>query len=260
MPPVTTPVQVASSQAAPAAAGLPVKPLQAKTKTTPPYLKGLGNVAASATVTVRTRGDGELMSLSFGEGELVQKGQLLASLDSRDLEIHLVTAGTRLEQDQAQLVEAKRSRPISPFIPQLEAKVNDDQAEINNIKLRMDYNQIRSPIAGLAGLRMVDAGNMVRAGEPIVVITQLQPAAVLFRLPEDELTRIHASLKDGASPVVEAWNRDNSVRIATGYLTAVDNQIDEETGTIKLKATFDNRDGELVPRAFVNVRLVLNGR
>ena len=124
----------------------------------------------------------------------------------------------------------------------------------------MNYAQIRSPITGVAGLRLVDPGNIVHAADAtgIVVITQLQPIAVLFTIPEDPLPQVRARLKEGASLPVEAWNRDNTVKLATGRLTAVDNQIDPTTGTAKLKAVFDNKDGALFPNQFVNVRLMLN--
>lgn len=253
---------VAQAQPAvtPIPAPAPVKQPQPKPKVPAAYLRGLGSVVASATVVVKPRIDGELKSVSFREGELVQQGQLLASLDTQSLEIQFVQADAHLTQDEALLAAANHTAYRTQTAPPLEIKVSDDQAEISNVKLRMAYAEIRSPITGIAGLRMVDAGNMIHAGQPIVVITQLEPAAVLFTLPEDALPRIHAILRNGASPVAEAWNRDESVKIATGHLAAVDNQIDEQTGTIKLKALFDNKGGELVPGQFVNVRLLVAAR
>ncbi len=147
-------------------------------------------------------------------------------------------------------------------VAQLEGSVKADRANVDKANLQLSYAQVTSPIAGVAGLRLIDPGNIVHATDTtgIVVIIQLQPISVLFTIPEDILPQVRALLREGANPPVEAWNRDNSVKIATGRLTAVDNQIDQETGTAKLKAVFDNNDGALFPNEFVNVRVLVNNK
>jgi multidrug efflux system membrane fusion protein len=246
----------------------------------PVYLWGLGNVAAFYTVSVKPRADGQLLSVSFKEGELVQAGQLLASIDPQPYEIQLAQAEGQLVRGEATLKGARaeldriKSQVAASVIPkpqldaqiatvaELEGSMRTDQAKVDLAKLQLTYAQIRAPITGVAGLRLVDPGNMVHASDAtgILVITQLQPIAVLFTIPEDTLPQVRARLKEGASLPVEAWNRDSSVRIASGLLTAVDNQIDMATGTLKLKAVFDNKDDALFPNQFVNVRMLMNGR
>jgi multidrug efflux system membrane fusion protein len=243
------------------------------------YLVGLGNVSA-ITVTIKPRVDGQLMSVSFKEGDLVQAGQLLATIDPTSYQAQLNQAEGQLAQDQSQLANARvdlaryekllKNNAISEpayatqaaTVAQLEGKTNADQAGLERAKLLVTYTQIRSPITGVAGLRLVDPGNIVHAADStgIVVINQLQPIAVVFNIPEDILPQVLARLKEGANVPAEAWSRANTVKIATGRLTAVDNQIDTETGTAKLKAMFDNKDGALFPNQFVNVHLFLNGR
>jgi multidrug efflux system membrane fusion protein len=244
------------------------------------YLWGLGNVAAFYTVTVRPRVDGQLLSVSFKEGELVQAGQLLASIDPKPYELQLAQAEGQLVRDEAALkggraeLDRIKNQVALGAIPkpqldaqiatvaELEGSMRTDQAKVDLAKLQLTYAQIRAPITGVAGLRLVDPGNMVHASDAtgILVITQLQPIAVLFTIPEDTLPQVRARLKEGASLPVEAWSRDNSVKIATGLLTAVDNQIDMATGTAKLKAVFDNKDDALFPNQFVNVRILMTGR
>ena len=241
-------------------------------------LRGIGNVAPSATVVVKPRVDGQLMSLSFKEGELVQAGQVLASIDPQQYEFQLAQAQGPLMQDQAALDNARANllryqklarrtrlpKILSPNKPppsqSSKAKIKADQIEIDRAKLRLSYARIIAPITGVAGLRLVDPGNIVHAADAIVIITQIQPISVLFTIPEDSLPPVLAQLRRGASPRAEAWNRDNSVKLATGRLIAVDNQIDTETGTVKLKAEFDNKDSALFPNQFINVRLFLNSQ
>jgi multidrug efflux system membrane fusion protein len=224
-------------------------------------LIALGSVAAFYTVNVKSRIDGQLMSVGFNEGEQVREGQLLVSIDPRPYQIQLDRAQSQLAEDQALLADARRAQDAI-LISQLEGRTRTDQANIQNANLQLIYTQIRSPIAGVAGLRLVDPGNIVQAADStaIVTITQLQPIAVVFNVPEDALPQVRARMREGASLTVEAWNRDNTIKLATGRLTAVDNQIDQTTGTAKLKAVFDNKDDSLFPNQFVNVRLFSGSR
>jgi membrane fusion protein, multidrug efflux system len=227
-----------------------------------PYLSGLGSVSAFYTVVVKPRVNGQLMSMDFKEGDSVREGQLLATIDPQPYQLQLVQAEGPLEEDQAKLAAAQQGELSMPnsqkaTIAELKARIKADLAKVDNAKLQVAYTKIVAPITGVLGLRMVDPGNMVHADSPLVVITQLQPIAVMFTVPEDNVSQVRARLRAGASPSVEAWNRDNSSRIATGRLTAIDNQIDETTGTIKLKAIFDNKDGAMFPNQFVNVHLFL---
>jgi multidrug efflux system membrane fusion protein len=227
------------------------------------YVMALGSVAAT-TVTVKPRVDGELMSVNFKEGDLVQTGQLLVTIDPHPYQLRLAQAEGQLARDQAQLSQVMgtiNSLPRSLFdsnVAQAEGGIKTDQARVDEAKLELSYTQIASPITGVAGLRMVDPGNIVRASDSIgiVIINQLRPIAVLFSIPEDLLPQVLSRMRDG--PAAEAWSRDGKVKYAAGRLTAVDNQIDTATGTVKLKAVFDNKDGALFPNQFVNVRLILN--
>jgi RND family efflux transporter MFP subunit len=243
-----------------------VQPSTATTQEhTPVYLNGLGAVSAY-TVTVKPQVDGQLMSVSFKEGDLVQAGQVLASIDPRPYQLQLTEAEGQLDRDQAQLADYKLTQSTVPKnqfdtrVAQFQGSIKTDQAKVDNAKLQLSYTQVAAPITGVAGLRLVDPGNVVHAADAtgIVIINQLQPIAVLFNFVEDLLPQVLARFKQGASLSVEAWNRDNTVKLAIGHLTAVDNQIDQKTGTVRLKAEFDNKDGALYPNQFVNVRLILN--
>jgi multidrug efflux system membrane fusion protein len=218
--------------------------------------------------------------VSFKEGEMVQSGQVVATIEPGTIEPQLAQAEAQLARDQSAVdnarVDLDRYRKLveqnaiprpqleaqMALVAELEASLATDKANLDRARLLSSYGQIRSPITGLAGLRLVDPGNMVHTADStgIVIITQIQPIAVLFTIPEDELPRVRTRLKEGASLAVEAWNRANTVKIATGRLTAIDNQIDLATGTAKLKAVFDNQDDALFPNQFVNVRVLVNSR
>jgi multidrug efflux system membrane fusion protein len=256
----------------------PVVVTKAKRMPVPVYLTGLGNVSAFYTVTVKSRVDGQLMSVAFKEGDFVKQGQILAEIDPRPYQVQLEQGEGTLARDTALLANAKidldryRTLLAQDAIPkqqldtqvatvaQLEGTVKQDAATINNAKLQLIYAKVTAPISGRVGLRLVDPGNIVHASDAggMLVITQLQPISVLFTIPEDSLQPVLAKLNRGIRLPVEAWNRDNSKKIANGTLVTVDNQIDQTTGTSKLKAVFENKDSALFPNQFVNVRLLVD--
>jgi multidrug efflux system membrane fusion protein len=266
-----------STARASAPATVPVGVATAAQRDVPVYLKGLGSVTASNTVSVRSRVDGQLTQINFKEGQNVNAGELLAVIDPRPYQTALDQAQANLFRDQAQLKDAQlnyerfkslldESGAVSQqqvdtqkaTANQLEGVVRSDQAAIDNAKLNLTYSHITAPIGGRIGLRLVDAGNMVHATDanPLLVITQLRPIAVLFTLPEDSLPTVAQHMRAGPLSV-EAYSRDDQTKLATGSLLTIDNQIDQTTGTGKLKAMFDNQDGALWPNQFVNVRLLL---
>lgn len=243
------------------------------------YLNGLGSVEAYYTVSLKTRIDGQIMQVNFREGQDVKKGQLLLVIDPRPYEVALAQAQANLQKDEAQLTNAKAQYDrnkvlydqgviakqdldtLQASFGNFEGTIAADKAAIDSAKLNLTYCRIISPVDGRVGLRQVDPGNYVTAagGTPMLVITQLHPIAVVFTLPEDQLQEVLQQMKKGPLEV-DAYSRDDQTKLATGKLETIDNQIDQTTGTAKLKAVFDNQDNSLWPNQFVNAHLLLEVR
>ena len=256
---------------------VPVSAATAQTGNLSIYLEGLGTVTPLNSVTVRSRVDGELVALHFEEGQMVKAGTLLAEIDARPFQIQLEQAQAQLVRDEALLTNARQDlaryqqllkqdaiaqQQVSTqeaLVRQYEAALQGDHAQVNNARLQLEYTRITAPIDGRIGLRNVDRGNLVRAGDPngLAVITQTQPIGVLFDIPEDDLPRVRERLRQASLPVT-AFNRDQSRTLGQGQLAAVDNRINSATGMIRLKAQFPNRDEMLFPNQFVNTRLLLD--
>jgi membrane fusion protein, multidrug efflux system len=261
-----------------AAQGVPVIVSAAQRRDLPIYLDGLGSVEAFYTVTLKSRVDGEMMEVRFNEGQEVHKGDLLAIIDPRPYQVALAQAEANLAKDRAQLADAKLNADRygqllkDGVIPrqqydtqvalanQLQGAVDSDQAQIESAKLNIVYSQITSPIDGRIGLRLVDPGNIVHAADAggLLVITQMEPIAVIFTLPEDSLPAVNSATRAGATLTVKALSRDNGTQVAQGTLLTIDNEIDQTTGTFKLKAVFPNKDRALWPNQFVNARLLID--
>jgi multidrug efflux system membrane fusion protein len=254
---------------------VPVVAALAKRSDVPVYLDGVGTIRALNTVTVRSQVDGKLLSVNYTEGQDVERGYVLARIDPTTYQAAYDQAVAKKALDEATLANARLdleryNKLVSTnsiarqqldtqkmTVAQQEAQVKLDQAQIENAKAILDYTQIVAPITGRTGIRQVDQGNIVHASDAngIVVITQLQPLSVLFTLPQQQLGDVNRAFAGGALPV-DAFGPDNKTVVETGELKVVDNQVDPSTGTIKLKAEFANRELQLWPGGFINVRLL----
>jgi multidrug efflux system membrane fusion protein len=245
----------------------------------PIVLEGLGTVTPLATVQLKSQVDGRLQSVAFKEGALVKKGELLAQIDPRPFQIAVAQTAATLARDQAQLRNARlmlsrntslRAQDMVPqqavddqqtVVDQLEATLAIDQAASDNAKLQLEYSRLTAPIDGVAGIRQIDPGNLIRASDAtgLVLLTQLDPISVVFTLPQDELGRLQTAMS-AKSLQVEAWSRDGRALLAVGALAVIDNQINSATGTVRLRAAFPNPTRALWPNQFVKARVTVDQR
>jgi multidrug efflux system membrane fusion protein len=241
------------------------------------YLTEIGTVTPFKTVTVHSRVDGELMQVMFKEGQMVKAGEVLAEIDPRPFEVQLTEAEGQMARDRASLANARsqlarykelyRQNVLArqdldnqqAQAGQFEGAVKNDQGLIDAARLNLTYCRITAPISGRVGLRLVDPGNIVHAADTqgLMVITQLQPIAVIFSIPEDDLPRVMGAMKQTPDLPVDVYDRGLKHKLATGTLLTLDNQIDQSTGTVKLKAKFPNEDDALFPNQFVNAKLLV---
>jgi multidrug efflux system membrane fusion protein len=241
------------------------------------YFTGLGAVTPIYTVTVKSRVDGQLMRVLYREGDTVHQGDTLVEIDPRPYQVQLEQAEGQLAKDQAVLDNARidlaRYQTLltqnavaeqqlatqKALVAQYEGAVKSDQGQIDSAKLNLVYCHITAPITGRVGLRLVDPGNIVHASDAngLLVITQVQPISVIFTIAEDQLPVVLPKMRTGGRLKVEAFDREMKTKLAQGWVTTLDNQIDQTTGTVKVRATFDNQDNALFPNQFVNARLLV---
>jgi len=266
----------ATATTAPTTAPVPVIATIAEIEGVSEYLAGIGTVQAFNRVTVHVRIDGELQEVKFTEGQNVRAGDLLAKIDPRLFQAALDQAKAKRAQDEAQLISLQkdlfRAKTLvgksfetqqaldqtQARVDQLIASIDADQAAIENAQTQLSFTTIEAPLTGRLGMRLIDRGNIVHAGDPLglVVITQVQPIAALFSVPQDFLNDITAAMKKGPLKVL-AYSRDNTTKLGEGTLLLIDNQIDAATGTLRLKASFPNEDDAMWPGQFINARLEL---
>lgn len=256
----------------------PVQAATATSEAVPRYLTGLGTITAANTVTVHSRVNGQLLALHFQEGQQVKAGDLLAEIDPSQFNVALAQAQGQLAKDNATLANARRdlsryqqlvkTNLISrqeldtqqSLVTESLGTVKADQAAVASAQLQLDWTRITAPVDGRVGLKQVDIGNQISTSDTtgIVVLTQTHPIDLIFTLPENDIATVVKAQKAGQGLMVEAWDRTNKQKLSTGALLSLDNQIDATTGTIKLKARFNNMDDVLFPNQFVNARLLVD--
>lgn len=254
---------------------IPVRLVGVQRQAMDEQIKAIGTVTALQSVTVRSRVDGQLARVLFQEGQEVRRGQVLAEIDPAPFRVKLAQAEGLQQQMQAQLQSAERDvaryrtllqqdsiarqqlETQEALVAQLRGSLATARAQVQEAQLQLSYTRIEAPVAGRLGMRRVDAGNLVATADAqgLVSITQTHPITVLFAIPETQLPAVRAGARDARPLVVQAWDRAEAALLGTGRLTTLDNQIDTATGTLRLKAQFDNADEALFPNQFVNVRL-----
>lgn len=267
-----------TTSASPAGRAVPVAVGQARKGDMAVHLTGLGTVTALNSVTVKSRVDGQLVRVAFTEGQMVREGDLLAEIDPRPFQVQLMQAEGQLGKDQAAhqnavadlrrlqslvqqgIVSRQQLDTQTTSVAQFEAALKADQAAVESARLNLTYSRITAPISGRVGLRLVDAGNMVRASDAngLATIAPIQPINVVFAVPADNIQRVMSQSAKGGRLPVEAWDRDLRNRLASGSLAAIDNQVDPATGTVRMKAVFANDDRALFPNQFVNAQLLVD--
>lgn len=259
----------------------PLAPVQAATaseQAVPRYLTGLGTITAANTATVRSRVDGQLIALHFQEGQQVKAGDLLAEIDPSQFKVALAQAQGQLAKDKATLENARRdlaryqqlvkTNLVSrqeldaqqALVNETQGTIKADEASVASAQLQLDWSRVTAPVDGRVGLKQVDVGNQISGSDTtgIVVITQTHPIDLIFTLPESDIATVLRAQKTGNPLKVEAWDRTNSQKLSEGILLSLDNQIDATTGTIKVKARFNNQDDVLFPNQFVNARMLVD--